>query len=96
MINDDAALEREADMMGGRASAGLSAPYSAQIQRAFGSDFSDVRVHEGGDAAALGALAYTGGSDVRVGGGEQLLGHEAAHVIQQRQGAVSAFGHLAE
>ncbi|MCE9572840.1 MAG: DUF4157 domain-containing protein [Deltaproteobacteria bacterium] len=103
-LNDDAALEREADIMGSRAS--LGSPISAAMDRAFGADFSDVRVHEGGgDAAALGALAYTGGSDVhfRQGaydpgsrGGQELLGHELAHVVQQRQGAVSAFGHLAE
>jgi len=104
-LNDDAGLEREADIMGGRAGAGLAAPVGGMMERAFGADFSDVRVHEGGDAAALGALAYTRGSDVhfRPGesdpgarGGQELLGHELAHVVQQRQGAVSAFGHLAE
>lgn len=101
-LNDDAALEREADVMGARASGGMS----AAMERGFGGDFSDVRVHDGGgEAAALGALAYTGGSDVqfRQGAyepgsraGQELIGHELTHVVQQREGARAAFGHLAE
>lgn len=68
----------------------------AHMEQAFGTDFSGVRVH---DTAAAGALAYTRGDDIhfRPGlydpsstGGRELLGHELAHVVQQRAGRVPA------
>src|SRR5579859_5834329 len=64
---------------------------------AFGADFSDVTVHEGPEAAAIGARAYTHGSTIHFApgeyapqspGGQELLGHELAHVVQQRAGQV--------
>jgi peptidoglycan/xylan/chitin deacetylase (PgdA/CDA1 family) len=62
----------------------------------FGSDFSGVRVHSGGDAArsaeAVGARAYTVGQHIvmrdsyspRSHEGKSLLAHELAHTVQQR------------
>src|SRR5262245_45377167 len=35
-----------------------------KMEAAFGTDFSDVRVHEGAQPRELGALAYTDGSDI--------------------------------
>lgn len=65
----------------------------------FGHDLSQVRVHTDTKAAesvhAVNALAYTLGNDVFFGGGKyapqtmagkQLLAHELAHTIQQRNG----------
>jgi hypothetical protein len=62
----------------------------------FGQDFSDVKVHTGGDSDAInrsiGARAFTNGSDVFMRGGEytpgnsnsrELLAHELTHVVQQ-------------
>jgi hypothetical protein len=61
----------------------------------FGHDFSNVRVHTDAKAAesarAVNALAYTVGRDVVFGpgytpgnvGGNRLLAHELAHVVQQ-------------
>ena len=73
----------------------------------FGRDFSDVRVHTDARAAAsaraLGAHAYTVGRHVvfaqgafqpATTAGMGLLGHELAHVIQQR-GAAPDLGRLA-
>ncbi len=70
------------------------------MESSFNTDFSDVRVHaDSGKAAQVGALAYTQGSDIHFapgqfspdsGAGRQLLGHELAHVVQQRQGRVQA------
>ena len=69
----------------------------AQMETAFGADFSAVRIHEGPQAAAVGALAYTQGTDIHFQPGQynphsqrgrELLGHELAHVIQQSQGRV--------
>ena len=68
------------------------------MDSSFNTDFSDVRVHaDSGKATQVGALAYTQGSDIHFapgqfspesGLGRQLLGHELAHVVQQRQGRV--------
>jgi hypothetical protein len=75
----------------------LPEPVQAKMSRAFGADFSGVRVHEGAHVSALGALGYTQGNDVHFAPGEyqptsprgqKLLGHELAHVVQQRQGRV--------
>jgi diketogulonate reductase-like aldo/keto reductase len=69
----------------------------AKMEAAFGADFSAVRIHEGGQAAAVGARAYTQGSDIHFApgqyqpetqAGQELLGHELTHVVQQAQGRV--------
>jgi hypothetical protein len=73
----------------------------AKMEAAFGADFSAVRVHQGPQAARIGALAFTTGNDIYFAPGryqpdtmqgQQLLGHELAHVVQQRQGRVRAGG----
>lgn len=77
---------------------GLPAPVRAEMEQSFGQDFSDVRIHEGPEAAAIGAVAYTQGSDIYFQPGrfdpfsttgKELLGHELAHVVQQRGGRVA-------
>ena len=80
------------------ATAGLSGgagplPHLNHIQSAFGShDVSGVQAHSGASAAlasdALGARAYTMGERVVFKGTPDLhtAAHEAAHVVQQRQG----------
>lgn len=69
----------------------------AKMEQAFGADFAAVRIHEGRRSQALGARAYTQGTDVHFApgqyqphshGGQELLGHELAHVVQQSQGRV--------
>jgi hypothetical protein len=71
----------------------------ARMESAFGADFSQVRIHEGARAAALGARAYTQGADIHFApgayqphssDGQELLGHELTHVVQQRAGRVQA------
>jgi hypothetical protein len=71
----------------------------AKMESAFGADFSAVRIHEGSRAQALGARAYAQGTDIHFApgayqpnstGGQELLGHELAHVVQQSQGRVQA------
>ncbi len=75
----------------------LPAPVKSKMETAFGVDFSSVRIHEGTGAPALGALAYTQGTDIHFSPGEyrpdsevgqKLLGHELAHVVQQSSGRV--------
>ena len=65
-----------------------------------GYDFSNVRIHTDAHAAqaarSINALAYTHGNNIVFGagqyapetrGGQHLLAHELAHVVQQRAGA---------
>jgi predicted deacylase len=67
-----------------------------ELGRRFGHDFSAVRIHRDGAAAAsarsLGARAYTVGHDIVFGAdawaphtidGQRLLAHELTHVVQQ-------------
>ncbi|HKJ42881.1 MAG TPA: DUF4157 domain-containing protein [Sunxiuqinia sp.] len=71
----------------------------ANLETSFGEDFSNVKIHENSaQANELNALAFTQGNDVHFGkgqfnpnstSGQQLVGHEFAHVHQQRQGKVA-------
>jgi Domain of unknown function (DUF4157) len=76
----------------------IPAPVRARMERSFGTSFSNVRVHQDGNAERVGALAYTRGNDVHVARGRfdpnssrgaALIGHELAHVVQQRAGRVA-------
>ncbi len=68
-----------------------------KMEAALGADFSNVRVHVGPQAERIGAIAFTLGSDIYFAPGryqpntlrgQQLLGHELTHVVQQRAGRV--------
>jgi hypothetical protein len=68
------------------------------MEASFRSDFSDVRIHMGEDAAALNrelqARAFTIGNDVFLAHGKRstdisTMAHELTHVLQQRMGSVS-------
>jgi hypothetical protein len=71
----------------------------ARMESALHADFADVRVHtDSATAAAIGARAYTVGSDIHfaraafdpgTAAGQAVLGHELVHVIQQREGLVT-------
>lgn len=67
------------------------------METAFRTHFDDVRIHIGPEAASLGALAFTTGSQIYFAPGQyqpttphglRLLGHELAHVVQQKSGRV--------
>jgi Domain of unknown function (DUF4157) len=69
----------------------------AKMEAAFNTDFSDVNIHVGNQASDVGALAYAQGNDIHFAqgkfdpntrSGQELLGHELAHVVQQREGRV--------
>jgi hypothetical protein len=75
----------------------LPASVKQRMERYFAADFSDVRVYTGPEAASIGALAFTLGSDIYFSPehyqpdtryGQELLGHELTHVVQQREGRV--------
>jgi uncharacterized protein DUF4157 len=75
----------------------LPEPVRVQMEEAFSADFSDVRVHVGSEATAIGAIAYTWGSNIHFAPGhynpwsqhgQEVLGHELWHVVQQKAGRV--------
>ena len=71
---------------------GLPARLKSGVEKLSGLAMDDVRVHRNSsEPAALGALAFTQGSDIHLGPGqERHLAHEAWHVVQQKQGRVQA------
>lgn len=81
----------------------LPSPTRTQMEGRFGHDFSGVRIHDDGpaaaSAAAVKARAYTVGRHIVLGrkapdltgaAGRRLLGHELAHVVQQSRGGVAS------
>jgi Domain of unknown function (DUF4157) len=83
----------------GNGGAALAAPLRQRMEGLFGADFSTVRVHQSGNAEALDAVAYAHGEnlhfkpgayDPESEAGRELIGHELAHVMQQRAGRVAA------
>ena len=71
---------------------GLPEPLKTNIEAMSGLAMDDVRVHRNSsEPAALGALAFTQGTEIHLGATqEQHLPHEAWHVVQQKQGRVTA------
>ena len=69
---------------------GLPDQMKTNLESMSGFDMSDVRVHRNAsEPAQVGALAYTQGTNIYLGPGqEQHLGHEAWHSVQQKQGRV--------
>jgi ribosomal protein S18 acetylase RimI-like enzyme len=93
-------LQRSPTAQGGRS---IPAPVRQKMEQAFNTSFADVKVHEGNHANSLGAIAYTQGSHIHfasgkynpdTSSGQALLGHELAHVVQQRQGRVKPTGQV--
>lgn len=108
---EEETLMRKVDSSGGvdvlpamssnlNATKGKGAPLSNStrgfMEKAFGTDFSEVRVHTGGKAVEMsrriGAKAFTTGSDLYFNQGQyrpatrdgkQLLAHELTHTLQQ-------------
>lgn len=83
-----------------RISQGVELPQTIRhiMENALGADFSSVRVHEGHEATMLGAISFTQGDNVHFAPGRyaphseeglQVIGHELAHVVQQRAGRVA-------
>jgi hypothetical protein len=88
-----------ASLVGAGGGAALDTGVQRQMEGSFGADFSSVRVHQdSAQASSVGALAYTQGDDVHFAPGQyapgsqsgnELIGHELTHVVQQREGRVA-------
>lgn len=76
---------------------GIPDALKKEAETASGLSFHDVRVHYNSpNPAAFGALAYTRGSQVYLGSGqESCLRHELGHVMQQKQGRVRPTDNIA-
>jgi hypothetical protein len=68
-----------------------------RMEGVFGAGLSAVRVHEGPEAESVGARAYAQGTDIHFAPGQydpsskhgqELIGHELTHVVQQARGGV--------
>jgi hypothetical protein len=79
------------------AGAPLPPDVRARMEAALGASFSAVRVHQDAYAQAIGAQAFTRGTDIVFAPGRfdpssaqglELIGHELAHVKQQAEGRV--------
>ncbi len=71
-----------------RAGGGDSLPYRAEMERAFGQDFSGVQVQLGQGLGELEALAVTNGEQICFESqrpSKELVAHELVHVVQQRK-----------
>jgi hypothetical protein len=89
----------EAGQLGLESNGGRPLPdmVRSKMQAALRADFSNIRVYVGPQAERIGAIAFTLGADIYFAPGryqpdtmhgQQLLGHELAHVVQQRAGRV--------
>jgi len=69
---------------------GMPDSLKSSLEGISGFSMNDVRVHYNSEnPIQLHALAYTQGSDIYISAGqEKYLGHEAWHVVQQKQGRV--------
>src|SRR5262249_41684784 len=70
-------------------------PHQAQMEHAFGTDFSGVQAHVGQAAALDGAGAHAAAKGDTVAFGPSspsvgLVAHELTHVVQQRQSGTNA------
>jgi len=82
-----------------KSSSSMPDDVQAKMEQSFNQDFSNVNIHANSQQASdLGALAYTQGSDIHFAPGEysphsesgqELLGHELTHTIQQQERQVS-------
>jgi hypothetical protein len=92
--------EGNSTMFGEGTSSTMPEQVQTKMENSFGTNFSNVTIQQNdGRATQLGALAFTQGNDVHFapgqynpnsGKGQELLGHELTHVVQQRQGKVSS------
>ncbi len=84
---------------GGNAGNGLPNSLNNQMESAFNADFSNVSIHKNSQKAKeIGAYAFTQGNDIHFAPGQyqpftpkgqELIGHELTHVVQQSESTVS-------
>lgn len=88
--NAQTGSEVEADQQPQENHTGLPDSLKAGVESLSGYSLNDIQVHYNSPRPAqVNALAYTQGTEIHVGPGqEQHVAHEAWHVVQQKQGRV--------
>ena len=73
----------------------LPKPMRQELEKAFAADFSDVKIYQSHAPTLQGAKSYVDGNNIHFApgafdpfsnSGRELIGHELAHVVQQRGG----------
>lgn len=91
------AEENEASQLNSEPSKKMPEAVQTKMENSFNADFSDVNIHEGDNASKVNAHAYTQGNNIHFAPGQynpeskqgqELLGHELTHVVQQSEGRV--------
>lgn len=96
---DGGVSESAAQSQSGNSShSSLPSNVQSKMENSFGTSFADVNIHKNDESATnMGALAYTQGNNVHFApgqfspdtqSGQELIGHELTHVVQQREGRV--------
>lgn len=76
----------------------LPKPRRAEMEKAFGADFSNVKIMESQLPTLNGSETFARGNEIHFApgrfdphsnAGRELIGHELAHVVQQRGGRVA-------
>lgn len=80
---------------GSRGGRPLDQPFRQELETTVKADLSAVRIYEGHEATRLGAVAFTRGHDIYFAPGrydpttregQEIIAHEAWHVVQQQSG----------
>lgn len=97
-------IQREPEAPSASSASGIPESVQSSMENSLKTDLSDVKVHANSSKATeVGALAYTQGTDIHMApghynpgtsSGKQLLGHELAHVAQQKEGRVQPTGEV--
>jgi hypothetical protein len=81
----------------GVSTSGLPEGLRTPLEALTGLDLSNVTVHYNSLGPRIGAHAYAQGAEIHLAPGQaHTLGHEACHVVQQRQGRVQPISDLGE
>ena len=97
-LNNETFFQPKQEMVNKSNKTGMSDKLKTGIEGLSGLDMSDVEVHRNSNRPRqLDALAYTQGTDIYLGPGqEKHLPHEAWHVVQQKLGHVQKTSRMGE
>lgn len=97
-INNEKMAQAKLEKEKQESSSKMPEEVQAKMENSFGQDFSDVNIHDNSAKAEdMGAKAFAQGKDVHFAPGEfqpntkqgqELIGHELTHVVQQKEGKV--------
>ncbi|MGI6119308.1 MAG: DUF4157 domain-containing protein [Desulfosporosinus sp.] len=100
-INSESALLRSEagnmaalSIMGGENLCPMSKALREKFEPAFNADFSNIRISRGKIPSEFGVEAFTRGTNIHLdsSAGDDVLGHELAHVVQQASARVASGG----